>query len=167
MAHKNMKINPWERQPKESPQAYEAFVIYRNMGAERSIQKVSQMLSKSVTLIKRWSREKNWVERSRAWDNEQDRVTREALQRGVVNMHKKHVTMAEALFIKAAKALKNIEVEEMDMLDIVKAVDLAVKIERLSRGEATERTDGKSKISFGDEHQDVIIYIPDNGRDKS
>lgn len=50
---------PWERQKGESAQAYEAFVTYRDMGSERSLQAVSQRLSKSIPLIKRWSREKN------------------------------------------------------------------------------------------------------------
>ena len=61
---------PWERQKGESAQAFEAFFLYLEMGADRSIRAVSQELGKSKTLIDRWSRTHNWVERCRAWDNQ-------------------------------------------------------------------------------------------------
>ena len=41
----------WERQKGESAQAYEAFVLYRDLGAERSHVKVAQQLGKSLSLI--------------------------------------------------------------------------------------------------------------------
>lgn len=53
------KDDLWERQPGESAQAYEAFAIYRDMGSNRSLRVVAEQLSKSDTLIKRWSREKS------------------------------------------------------------------------------------------------------------
>ena len=49
------KDDLWERQPGESAQAYEAFAIYRDMGSNRSLRVVAEQLSKSDTLIKRWS----------------------------------------------------------------------------------------------------------------
>ena len=61
----------WERQTGESREAYEAFSLYRDMGADggkRSLQSVSNELSKSLTLMKRWSANHNWIERARAYD---------------------------------------------------------------------------------------------------
>ena len=76
------KDDLWERQPGESAQAYEAFAIYRDMGSNRSLRVVAEQLSKSDTLIKRWSREKKWGERCRAYDNHLDDVARqEALRK--------------------------------------------------------------------------------------
>ena len=60
----------WERQPKESAQAFEAFDLYCKMGAGRSLRKVEQKLNKSHTLIARWSSNWNWQKRSRDYDNE-------------------------------------------------------------------------------------------------
>ena len=71
------KDDLWERQPGESAQAYEAFAIYRDMGSNRSLRVVAEQLSKSDTLIKRWSREKKWGERCRAYDNHLDDVARQ------------------------------------------------------------------------------------------
>ncbi len=60
---------PWERLQKESSAAFEAFQRYVGMGAGRSIAKVAQELSKSETLLKRWSSQWKWQERARAWDD--------------------------------------------------------------------------------------------------
>lgn len=52
----------------ESAQAYEAACAYFAMGADRSMEHVSQKLSKSVPLLKRWSAQHEWVARSREYD---------------------------------------------------------------------------------------------------
>ena len=36
--------NPWDQQPKESSKAFLAFTAYRDMGLERSCQKVAESL---------------------------------------------------------------------------------------------------------------------------
>ena len=63
-------IAPWEQQPGESAKAFEAFAIYRDMGVERSVRKVTQRLNKSLTLIGKWSSRYNWPERARAYDRD-------------------------------------------------------------------------------------------------
>jgi hypothetical protein len=50
------------RLPNEHPARYEARTAYILMGADRSLEAVSQKLSKSVPLMKRWSSEDNWTE---------------------------------------------------------------------------------------------------------
>jgi hypothetical protein len=66
------KPNPWDRRPKESTRAYEAFLAYRDLGPKkRSIDAVVQELGKSRALIGRWCSVKTghrWVERAAAWD---------------------------------------------------------------------------------------------------
>lgn len=60
---------PWERQPGESKQAYEAFKKYLELGDERSNARVGQELGKSKTLIDRWSSVNSWVKRVNAFDD--------------------------------------------------------------------------------------------------
>jgi hypothetical protein len=45
---------PWDRQPNESPKAFEAFAIYRDMAYRRSLAAVGWKLHKSRTLLSRW-----------------------------------------------------------------------------------------------------------------
>ena len=55
--------------PRESNKAYEAFCIYRDLGAGRTLKAVARKLQKSYTIIRRWKVEWNWGERAGAWDN--------------------------------------------------------------------------------------------------
>ena len=70
MAKWSKSEKSWERQPKETAQAFEAFDLYCKMGAERSLRKVEQQLNKSHALIGRWSSTWSWQKRSRDYDNE-------------------------------------------------------------------------------------------------
>ena len=140
---------PWERQPNESERAFEAFTVYRDMGAERSYAKSGKKLGKSKTIIERWGRVYRWAERIEAWTDEQDRLTREALIKGITAMRKNHTDVAYEMLQKARAALQSLPLEEMTMTDVARAVDVASKLERLSRGEPTERTESRNEIGGG------------------
>jgi hypothetical protein len=142
----NRVTEPWERRQGEGARAFEAFAMYRDMGTERSLAKVGVNLGKSVKLMERWSATHRWVARAAAWEDEKDRRVREELTKGVTAMRKTHAAIAEQMLIKAMKALQGLPPDEMTPRDIATLVDVAAKLERLSRGEATERTEGKSEI---------------------
>src|SRR5829696_250356 len=63
----------WERMDGESPEAYEAFGLYRGLGITRSIRSVGQRLGNSRALIERRSRKWLWVARTQAFDAEEQR----------------------------------------------------------------------------------------------
>lgn len=156
------EAKPWERQDGETPKQFEAFKIYRDMGEERSITKVANQLSKTRPLLTRWSSANNWVERCRAWDNEQDRLLLIEQRKEIKKMRKRHADLAYAMLLKSAKALKTIPDDEIKPQDVARLVDVGSKLERLSRGdssEVVEQRDGGEAIS------PVQIYIPDNSRD--
>ena len=164
------KVNtpePWERRENESTKAYEAFCIYRDMGRERSLAKVAEKQQKSGSLIGRWSRENDWVDRAAKWDDEQERIEREIAQKEQVkairDMRKRHADLAQAMLIKSARALARIPDDEIKPGDVSRMVDIASKLERISRGdvgEVIEERDG------GPAQDPVAFYIPDNGRDQ-
>ena len=108
---------PWERQKGESAQAYEAFSTYLGMGAERSLSAVAKQLSKSLPLIKRWSREKEWQERIRAYDNDIEKQARKKVIADRKTMTKRHIGIAMQLQKKALEALENLSVEDMTPKD--------------------------------------------------
>lgn|SRR5262249_55232137 len=87
--------NLWDKRAEESEQAFAAFVMYRDMGAERSTAKVGQRLGKSRTLMDRWSARHQWVERAHAYDKRQDRVRVEAANKAIVKATEKAVTKRE------------------------------------------------------------------------
>lgn len=161
------KPKPWDRRAEETTKAYEAFCTYRDMGRERSLSKVAKELQKSETLMGRWSGQHDWVKRAAKWDDEQDRIEREIAQKeqakAIRDMRKRHADLATAMLIKSAKALQRIPDDEIKASDISRMVDVASKLERISRGdvgEVVEERDG------GTAPPPVTFYIPDNHRDK-
>lgn len=155
------EVELWERQPGETPKQWEAFALYRDMGAERSIQKVADELGKTKPNLGVWSKKNHWVERVTAWDAEVDRLNRLQQVKDIKKMRKNHATVASAMIVKAAQALNKIPIEEIKASDVSKMVDVASKLERISRGdvgEVIENRDGGQAMNA------VQIYLPENHR---
>jgi len=73
----------WERQRRESPRAYAAFVVYRDLGPGRSLSEAARSLKRSKTLLAEWSRTHNWVARADEFDAAMDRRANAAAQKRV------------------------------------------------------------------------------------
>lgn len=145
----------WDRLPGESATQYDRFCRYRDMrytGADgRKIDGIQSPFRKRNLRglaeemgIKRYmtlgdaSTKYNWVERCEAYDIEIERQNREQQEQAILKMNKDHADLAAQMVRKAAKRLLTIPEEELSAADIVRLVDVGVKIERLSRGESTE-----------------------------
>lgn len=155
--------DPWERREDESTKAFEAFCKYRDMGIQRSVRKVARELSKSETLMARWSTTYDWVDRAAAWDSEQDRIARQQQLEDIKKMRKRHAGLANTMLLKAAEALQHLQPDEVKATDISRMVDIASRLERISRGDVgdvIEERDGGEAIN------PVQIYIPDNSRNR-
>ncbi len=75
----------FDRDPGESSRAFEAWTVYRDLGAQRSLQKAAELYygtTANVRQLQRWSKRFGWVERARAFD-----VEREMLRRSAVEEH--------------------------------------------------------------------------------
>ena len=137
----------WERQPKESAQAYEAFAIYRDMGADRSLVKVGQKCGKNTSLMERWSREWNWSERVRSWDNELTAKVKEDAEKTVAEMVQRHIKIALQMQTKAVTAFNSISADEITARDALAMLKLGLDLVRICRGEPTEITSSRSEVN--------------------
>ena len=161
----DLDLFPWEQQPGESAKKYEAFLkyLYQKTDEEnRTLRKVAYDFNKSLTYIGTLSSEFNWVERAAAWDREQLSIARRKHESEILKMRERHAKMATSMLSKAMKRMANMPPEELTPQDIKNWMEVATKIERLSRGdvgEVVEERDGGAAIN------PVQIYIPDNGRD--
>lgn len=158
--------DPWEKQPNESAKAFEAFVIYRDLGEERSHAKVARQLGKNVALISRWSSRWKWVERVDLWDAEQDRIHRIALNKERRNAARRHANQFKALqtaalrFMEAkfGKSFDKVDAESMTVDQLIRIFDIASKGERLSLGEPETITE--HHLSGGTDSNDERQPIP-------
>lgn len=130
----------WDRLPNESGKAYAVFCVYRDLGPERSLEKLRRNLDKprSKKWLGEWSVKYNWVERAQAYDDYIERKKREEKENAILEMAERHAKLAMAFQQRVAQRLQQISPAELSPSDMAKWLDIATKLERLSRGEPTE-----------------------------
>lgn len=157
-----MPENIWEKLPGENTNQYAKFCAYRDMAYQdgkrlnkRSLRKLATQLNLSTARpLETLSKKFDWVSRCEAYDLELDRRAREAQEMAIVKMREDHAAIASQMIRKATKRLLTIPEEEISTSDIVRMVDVGVKIERLSRGEATENQHISGEINT--HHQESL-----------
>lgn len=168
MAADRESREPWERQPGESAAAFDHFVQYRDMRypkvtrpvmrdgvatgdvtievtmdgtvayVKRSLRKLAAERGLNFRTIARQSERGEWVKRCEAYDAYVDRMNREQQETAIKKMHKEHALLAQQMIRKATRRLLTIPEDDIGAAELVRMVDVAVKVERLSRGESTE-----------------------------
>ena len=88
----------FERLKDEDAWDFYAFQLYRNQPPhERNINLVARQLEVNRETIALRRRKHNWEERALAWDDEVDRVSRNARLEEVAEMNKRHATNAASM----------------------------------------------------------------------
>lgn len=172
---------PWEQMTGETVQQYEKFCAYRDMRyiapsgtgdlprldftRERSIRGLARQLGLSRKTLEPLSARFQWVERCEAYDLYILRRLKEKGEAEILKMHKNHAAIAAQMLKKAMRRLLTMQEEEIAASDMVRMVDVGVKIERLSRGESTERQEigGETTVR----HSGEVSVKPGNGLDLS
>lgn len=153
------EIQPWERQDGETDRQFEAFSIYRDMGADRGIRKVAQKLDKQPSYISKIASRWFWVDRVTKYDrylDEKRRVEREA---EIEKMNERHVKIGKTLQSKAIERLQTIDVSTFTPSELLRYVELGVKIERGAMGETDAEEAGAGKETSLDRLADSLSKI--------
>lgn len=155
MAKDQKDVELWERQPGETAGSFGYFAIYRDMRypkapdgtditdgsvpfQKRSLRKLAAAVGVNFRNITRINEKNNWQKRVEAYDAHVDRTVREANEAAIVKMRTEHALLAQQMIRKATKRLLTIPEDQISAAELVRMVDVAVKVERLSRGESTE-----------------------------
>lgn len=131
---------PWDKRNSETPKQFRAFDIYRKLGTDRSIRKVAETLElKSWERLEHWSTQNNWVSRVNHWEDwQQEQFIREE-ETAIKEMAARHAQIAKVFTGKVIDRLSQFKPEELTAGTMPQWFEVAVKVERLSRGVATER----------------------------
>jgi hypothetical protein len=150
----------WDKRETETNKAYSAFLVYRDMGNLRSLQKAANIFygvaadSKSRakgSMFHKWSVEHNWVSRCSDWDIEEERLRIEQKRKDIRKMDERQAKDGMELSQIGAANIKlhatyeqqkdddgNILYPKMSVADATKLFVEGTKVERLARGEVTE-----------------------------
>jgi len=138
----------------ESAQAYQAACAYFALGVDRSTAKVGQQLSKSKTLMDRWSAQHGWTDRSRDYDQslaDEASAVHSARYLADLEAHRgRSMEAARGLYTVAAKLLKKmdaqittLEVTPATLGVLLKAFQISLDLE--AHGLGIDRIDDDSE----------------------
>ncbi|MFC9604563.1 hypothetical protein ACFTTN_14025 [Streptomyces niveus] len=66
-------LDPWERQPGETPKRHARFLVFRDLGLTRTLAKASDELALSYSHVRALAAEYRWQDRAASWDAHQQR----------------------------------------------------------------------------------------------
>ena len=139
----------WEKQNFDTPRSYNHFCIYRDMGIQRTLQKVREQLGKPPKYIRSLeyaSVKYRWVERANAYDDYIEEEARKENEAEIKEMKKRHILQARLMQNKVIERMQNLNPQEMTSQDCVRMYDVAVKVERLSRGCEDNKIEVNNKV---------------------
>lgn len=162
----------WERQESDTLKSWEAFVIYRDMGASRSLQKAADEYY-GGTGVKRghfegWSVKHNWVARCEAYDAyqyEQHQERKRDLQLEAEETLVKDWRVVRKLIKKKLDDYEkgNLSIPSVELRDLIKMLKEADDMIRRTAGlpdriseNKTDLTSGGQKITWRDIVQDAL-----------
>lgn len=140
----------FKRMPGEGKKAFAAFVVYRDMGENRSIKAAAQKIRKSTGTLATWSSLWNWRARALAWDSHLDERKREQQILAVQEMSERHAAIACMFQTKVVERLSRMTDAELDKLsgsDLLSWFAQSAKIELRARGEPDVVSSSANTIS--------------------
>jgi hypothetical protein len=116
----------------------ESFDFYVALGPARSYEKVAEHYTATKRTVTRHAKKEHWTERLA----EVERKAREESDKNAVavlqEMQERHLKIAKALQGKALEALRSMQLDRG--ADVIRALEVGVKQERLIHGEPGERS---------------------------
>jgi hypothetical protein len=100
----------------------------------------------SLRTLYGWSSRYRWGDRIVALERKARAIDEEEQVEAIREMNRRHSKEAVAVQQKALQRLQSMDPDEMKPGDVLRAIWTGVRIERLSRGEATERVESEAEI---------------------
>ena len=171
--HFALDRDEYDRQPGEPETAWKSFVVYRDMGLDRTLDKARLVLGKEKPgynkVLEEWSVDWAWRMRTEAWDREIDRRHRKAMFAEVEKMKARHVNLAVSLqglgalelnkLIESAKKAVRTNTVTGELL--LKMIEIGVKLERQGRGEPESIIEERRQLTADEERDSMKMLLRD------
>jgi hypothetical protein len=142
-----MANNPWDKQPGESRQAFEAFRTFRDLQpGTRSLVRVSSELSKHVALMQRWATKWDWWDRVGDFDAYQDKLRLESRLIAIRDHEEQEVKAANAIIRKGIEALQQLRPEDLTAPQLLQYILEGTRLKRLALGEPEKIEERREKV---------------------
>lgn len=111
---------PWLRLPTDTSKSFEAFIVYRDLGPSRTLQKAADMLRKSGGTVRRWASRHHWAERAAAFDQDQDKLWRKQVDAERHVVAKQHVRIQGVIIGRGVEALQQQDTSRFTPIDALR-----------------------------------------------
>ncbi|MEZ0073567.1 hypothetical protein [Planotetraspora sp. GP83] len=130
-------LDPWDKQPGESPKKYQQFVAYRDLGLTRTLTKAAETLTLSYGHVKNVASWNRWVERAAAWDAH---LTEQYLAK--LEEERRRAAEADAAILRAmtgmvGKALPHLRPETLTWGEFTRLAETTMRLRRQLYGDPT------------------------------
>ncbi len=147
------EARPWTRQPCDTNTRWASFLRYRDAVPPRSIRRQSIETGQAISTLQKWSTDYGWPERAAAYDRHVDAARTAAVEEALCEdaraVASRHAAVLRDAQIAAASVVKGwldklANGESLDGWtpnDVRGMLRDLIQLERLVRGEATERVE--------------------------
>lgn len=147
---------PWLRLPDEPIRQWRAFVVYRDLGAQRKLQFTADVANENINTVRNWEHNWEWKFRVEQFDRYVSRISAKQVMDEHAAMLTRHAGIAAALQSKALERLKTLDPSELSPRETLMFLKEAVAIERAARDAIKEGTSEPVSRENEDAVQDDI-----------
>ena len=133
----------------------DAFDFYVNLGPDRSYEKVAAHYGISKRGVTKAAHREDWSGRLTRIEAQARQATDKKLGESIEEMNERHLKVVKAVLGKGLETLKSLPLA--NAMDAVRAIDMALKQERVIRGEPSERTAMTIAETTRDEIQRLLV----------
>lgn len=132
----------WAKRPNESGMQYDAFLIYRELGIQRSSTECARIMGKVPSLIRKWMIKHDWHERVAVWDERVAERRDQAALDEAAEMGKRQARLGMELQKKANERLTSMPATELTVQDTIRMATAGAELERTARGDDSGKESG-------------------------
>jgi len=150
-----LPFESWEKLSGEGFQAFAAFCVFRDLGAERSIRKAVENTeqdksswAKRYNVWRGWAAKNRWNERAAAYDRHIEKLKQTELRKTIEAQGEKHREVTGKMLNVVSKKLDTMNPEELTQGNLTEWVQTAIKADREAAGLVV--TDGKAEPKQGE-----------------
>lgn len=131
-------LDPWERQPNETPHKHGQFVTYRDIGRTRTLTEAAQRLTLAYGHVRNLAAQYRWRERVEAYDRHLDRQYEAMWLEERRKAAETDAKILGAAIGKLAQRLGSLRADELSAGDFIRLMDVAMRHRRVLFGDPTE-----------------------------
>lgn len=133
-------LDPWERQPGETPKRHARFLAFRDIGLTRTLAKASDELALSYSHVRALAAQYRWQDRAAAWDAHQQRQYTAELEEERRKAARDDAKILRIMTGMVGQALPYVQQQAatMTIAEFTKFVETTMRLRRNLFGDPTE-----------------------------